>query len=312
MSSGRRVTFFLSRIGAVVAAVIVLIALLLSGLRLAINYAPELRAHTESFLSELLDVSLTLGGLHAEWTGRHPRIILEDVVLFDDDGAQALQLDELELRVALISSIRNRSPQLAEVSVSGLKLTVEREVDGGFRLRGFCDIEVGESGDEEALTPAPFSVRLKDVELVYIDRISGDQIEFGPSQLRLDSRGGRVRVAGALTLPDEIGGAVRFLAAWQGAYDSGEGELYAGLDAVRLGELRRWLPVDVADWPAIDGLFSGELWLGAEQGRIVYADGNVALTGLVDEQGVLAQRLGGRFNWRTTDAGWRLKVDRSM
>src|SRR5699024_10188163 len=87
-------------------AVLVLIALSMSALRLAVAYAPQLRGEVERVLTLALERPLTLGGIRASWAGLHPRLVLEDVRLAGEGSLANLEVPELEVDVDLLATLK--------------------------------------------------------------------------------------------------------------------------------------------------------------------------------------------------------------
>jgi len=99
-------------------AVLVLVAVSMSLLRLAVAHAPQLRGELERVLTIALERPLTLGGMRASWAGRHPRLILEDVRLAGEGSLASMEIPELEVDVDLWRSLRTMRLRLAQVTVS--------------------------------------------------------------------------------------------------------------------------------------------------------------------------------------------------
>ena len=84
------------------------------------------RPRIQSELSEALDTPVTLGRIDAGWKGWHPRFQLEDVVVVDEDGKQALRLPHIRATLSwqgLLSGL----PQFSYIEAKGLDIEARRD-----------------------------------------------------------------------------------------------------------------------------------------------------------------------------------------
>lgn len=309
----RRLRFAL---GATVVGALVLIAVSLSLLRVLVGQAPELRAEAEALLSEALGRELSLGGLDAEWVGRHPRLVLEQVRLGGPGPLTGMQVDELEVEIDLLRSLRELTLRPASVGVRGLSAVAELAADGSLKLTRLGEAEMpqltAESGDLGAL---PARIHLRGGRLQLIDLASGRRYLFPQLDLRLSNDGQHYVLGGYVRLPETLGRAVRFRVESEGLpgdLGSARGRLYVDAQALDLDGLSPLLQ-HLVELPRLRGQADAELWFDLQEGRLRDAAGRLAAARLAvraeDGWRTVAARAGGRFHWAGDETGWQLALN---
>lgn len=124
----------LRRVGQIVAALLLVMG---AAVTLALWHGGEmLRAALQARLQERLVPTLRLAA-PLEWQLHpQPQVIVRDVTLTEASGATVLALDELRLTLDG-AGLAQGSVDITSVDVDGLDLTLERDVDGGWRAVGW-------------------------------------------------------------------------------------------------------------------------------------------------------------------------------
>jgi len=316
VSFARRLRYALT---ATVVGALVLLAVAFSSLRVLVAYAPAFRGTVESVLGEVLDRPLTLGGLRAEWSGWHPRLILEQVRLQGEGAGRGQLVGELRVDIDLIGSLRTMQLKPAEIGVTGLTVTVQRDADGGWRVLKIGDLAFDRlDGEQDTPIPElPAQLHLSKGRLVLIDAVSQRTHQFSGLDLRLDSSRGRHALAGYVTLPEELGRNARFrieLSGLPGDGASPDGRLYLDVDSLNLDGVGKLLGPSSA-LPAMAGNVDAELWLDVERGKARALTGTFKSDRLRIKSGAssdwlsVAAQLSGRFRWQREADGWSLATD---
>lgn len=300
------------------AIALVLLAVGISLARVLIVYAPDFRAELENAVSQVLQRPITLGGLRARWTGRHPKLILQDVRLAGSGPAAGLQVDELEVSIDLLASLRERQLRPAELTLGGLRLTVLYGEDGSLKLTRIGDGQLPDLEPGEGPLPAlPAQVHLRAATVELVDAVSGRSHRFPQVDLWLRNDGSDYSLAGHLDLPPGLGRSARFRAEWTGltAPEGIDGRLYVDVRELNL-ETGSALLQRVVNLPPLRGEAEGELWFDVRAGALAQIAGRLDASNVrtpATEAGhrwqTLAGRLGGRFLWQREEAGWRLQAD---
>lgn len=307
-------------LAACLVAILVLVAVSMSLLRLAVAHAPQLRGELERVLTIALERPLTLGGMRASWAGRHPRLILEDVRLAGEGSLANMEIPELEVDVDLWRSLRTMRLRLAQVTVSDLLVHGEYQADGSLRLTRIGNAfvmtdQLGDTGPREL----PARLQLKNATVQLTDQLADSTYRLTAVDLTLDARAGNYALGGYIPLPATLGRSIRFRAEWRGG-DGSEalaGRFYVDARHLRLAPLspllERWLPI-----PAMQGSLDAELWADLTPQGLSQLGGQVAVfeLGLQSEAGgaatLVAGQAKGQFQWRQQQAGWELDVAELM
>lgn len=301
----RKLRYFLS---VAIATLLVLLAVAFILLRMLVAYAPDFRADAEALLSETLNRPITLGGLRAEWSGRDPRLILEDVSLAGEGALTGVGVQELEVSVDLWESLTEWRLVPGEITISGLDAAVLREADGKLRLR-IGDVWLAEVVGQQARLPRlPAGLHLRDARLEVDDRASGFHHRFEHIDLRLTSADDeRFVLAGSARLPTELGDSVAFRTEWQGMPRTPQevnARLYIDLRGANLAAAGYGLPA-----PALGGVLDAQLWAEVVAGAPVSASAVWQGQDMRVAAGHF-EELAGRASWQRQGQGWELRADR--
>lgn len=171
---------------------LVLLALLVSVVRLAPPLTGEYRDAVAGMLSERLGYRMSIGTLRLGLSGRQLRLRLERVVLDrPDDGTRALALKAIELDLDLRASLLSRAVRMSGVTLVGARLVLERGADGRIRVHG---LDALASDDPRALEGFLNQGRLDliESEILFVDPArGGKQLRLVETRLRLENAGER-------------------------------------------------------------------------------------------------------------------------
>jgi uncharacterized protein YhdP len=171
---------------------LVTVALLVSVVRLAPPLTGEHRDTIAGILSERLGYRMSIGTLRLGLSGWQPRLKLERVALDrPDDGTRVLALRAVELDLNLQASLSSRSLQIADITLVGAHLVLERGADGRIRMRG---LEALGGGDPRVLEGFLSQGRfdLIESEILFVDPArGGKQLRLVDTSLRLENAGQR-------------------------------------------------------------------------------------------------------------------------
>jgi uncharacterized protein YhdP len=137
------------------AAFIVLLALLVTAARLLLPQLGHYKDELEMQLSAAIGQPVSVSDFEIGWHGYGPRLFLHDVKLLDRSGKQALfGFEEAHIDVSLPSTLYRFQIALRDLTLTGIDLTVIRDVDGQTVLEGLALPEGGgnnNGGDSTAL-----------------------------------------------------------------------------------------------------------------------------------------------------------------
>jgi len=192
--------------------------MLMSGLAGALGYgwlrAPDYRAEIEAWAASVYDQPLSIGALETDWRGW--TVQLRDVRLFG--GAEAPRAEQVRLRIDPLASLWKRSPRLSQVELSGLTLTVMRELNGSIRVGGIASQR---GGFLDWVLKQPELV-IRDSHLTWDDRKAArSPLDLRQVELRIHNNGTHHLISLSTRLPPKLGGTVRI--AWHAVGDLREG-----------------------------------------------------------------------------------------
>lgn len=288
------------------AAALVLVAIAAVVLaQLALPWVERHPRTVERWLSERTQRPVTFDTLDTRWTRRGPMVRVTGLRIGEPDVA--VPVDSAEIQLAPYSGLLpGRS--LTELRLHGLSLTLQREDDGRWQVRGLP----GQGGPDED----PLSALEGLGELQIVDaRLALDAPSLSLShvlprvdlRMRVDRR--RVRAAAQAWV--EADGAPLDLRL-ELVRASGEGRAYV---AMPHNDLQVWSPLLAATGVAIDeGRGRLAAWLDLQERRVVSVTVDAAMDALTlrradaatDGAQVAFDGVRARLHWRPDGAGWRL------
>ena len=106
------------------------------------HYKPEV----ESLASHLLQRPVTINAIYANWSGLNPRLRLDNLIVYNQQGERALVLPEVVATVSWWSALTFQL-QLDHLEISRPDLEIERDADGGIFVGGiYVDTEKKDDG----------------------------------------------------------------------------------------------------------------------------------------------------------------------
>ncbi|MGH8592740.1 MAG: YhdP family protein [Gammaproteobacteria bacterium] len=192
--------------------------MLMTGLAAALGYgwlrAQDYRSEIQAWAASEYDQPLSIGALEIDW--RHWTVQLRNVRLLG--GAEAPRVEQVRLRINPLASLWKRSPRLSQVQLSGLTLTLMRELNGSIRVNGIASRR---GGFLDWVLKQPELV-IKDSHLTWDDRKAArSPLDLRPVELRIHNNGTHHLISLSTSLAHKLGGSVRI--AWQAVGDLREG-----------------------------------------------------------------------------------------
>ncbi|MEM7207426.1 MAG: YhdP family protein [Pseudomonadota bacterium] len=266
------------------AAVIVIIVAALFGVaRALLPFASDYRAELESYIASQLKTPVRIGEMDVEWHGWEPRIRLGQIALTSADGnIDLLRLRELFIELHLGRALLAENLQIANIQLDGVRVIVQRNLDGSFSLRGLggensATQEAG--GDTANLLGFMLLARridLLNATIVLSDAGRGIQYVFPNANVSAQNIGDQHRFYAQADLPDSLGERIELFLDFKG--DGGDpatlhGRSYISGQSLKLVELLQNLPA----LPVIvqSGSVDVEQWAQWSDGKLQEATTNV-------------------------------------
>ncbi len=286
-------------------AILVLMAVVGVAVGQLLPLAAEHPERIERWLSERAGRPVQFDRVETAWTRRGPRLALDNLRI--GAGRAAVPVGDAEILVSQYAGLLpGRS--FTELRVRGLDLTLERDANGRWQVRGLPGQQAG--GDPlDALQRLGelqvIGARLRvvapdlgvDAQLPRVHlrlRVDGERVRAG---MRAWVRGGDAPLEGALD------------------FDRGDGDGRAWF-AMRDASLGQWAPLlRFAGVETRAGTGRAQAWARLRGNRVVRVDADLALRGIelaasaptgAPEARATLSRLQGRARWRATESGWRV------
>lgn len=174
---------------------LVLVAILISVLRLSLPLTDGLREPIAAALSKRLGHPVQVGALSLRLAGWSPRLRLDDAVIGDSGGGEdVLRLQALEVDVDMVRSLREGELEVRALTLVGARLTARLRANGRIRIEGLAALETADPKFlRRFLRRGRLSLEESEVQLV-IDRLPHELPRLTDVRLRLDNAAGRHRL----------------------------------------------------------------------------------------------------------------------
>lgn len=277
---------------------------------------PNVDQHRESIaraIGHSLGQRVAIGRVSGNWDGLNPELLLEDVTLFDTNGAPALKLSRIEGTLSWFS-VAAWEPRFRSVELERPMLDIRRDANGALFVAGI-EMKKGEGGGFADWLLRQRRISVRQASLSWHDELRGaPPLRLAQVDFLLRNRGSRHRfglravppseLAGPLDLRGELfGGSLPSPAQWHG-------RLFLQVDSVDLDRWSPWLP---ATLPAPTGAGALRLWAQFREHRFTAAAADVHLAGvrvrLAPELPELElAALSGRIGWKDAPGGMEVST----
>lgn len=269
--------------------------------------------------SSALGRPVSIAHIEADWYGFHPRLLMSDVRILDQQGATALQFPQLKNTVSwnslLFGELRFRSLELESP-----QLLVRRDVQGNRFVAGIASDGQGEinsdAGGLDWLLRQSLIV-VRNARIVWQDELrNAPALTFEHVDLVIQNRRGHHRFALNVTPPAVLGSPVNLRADLVGDSfskpASWEGEIYARFEHTDVAAWRTWFDLPPTLKSGQGGL---RIWLGLSGG---VPDKFLADVDLHAVDARLAQnlpalslrRMQGRLGWQQSDGKFEVSGEK--
>lgn len=302
------------------AGALILLAVLLSIVRVLLPQADALQEDIEAWLGAALGREVSIGMLAAEWRGLNPRLVLEEVRVGAAGDEDSVRFGRADLELDTWRSLLRRGVYLRRLDLTDLRLTAVRGADGRIAIAGLSGREHA-AGAGFALPPLHGRMRLQDTELRWIDRAhpAGPREHlFTDGDFSLRSDGERHQLDGEVSPPVVLGQRMHLTV---DLVTPAEAPARADVFAEGVGlNLAAWLEGRTAAGLRVDaGIAEGRIWAEWRNAALQQVAGRVSLDGIAvmpvaadeasDQASPVASDLAANFRWRLVRGGWRLDAD---
>ena len=252
------------------AGLLVVVALLLTALRIAIAYVPHNEQKLRTWIERQTHMKFEYSRLDARLRWYGPEVVLRDLRVVAEDGSQTLfATREGSIGLDLWNFLRTGQFVAGRIRILEPRVTIVRLADGRIRLLGLRDRPADRPPFDFDRLPAG-RVIVDDATVVYRDLKTGRApLELTDLDVQLRRDRDFVVMEGNASLPGELGTQADFNARLKGTLDQLEhldARVEIDADTVRLAGLKDFLPPQVARPLAGSGHLRGVIAL--ERGKV--------------------------------------------
>lgn len=297
---------------------VILLAVVFALTHLALPWLAQHPERIAEFLSARLDRAVTIDHADGIWERNGPLLVLSNVHVAGAKAGQApLVIPQAELKINFFSWL-SRNQTWNEFRVTGLNLTLARDVAGAWQLRGLDTSGTPEGDDGNALFDLG-SLVLRNLTFTIDDAMANRELAFGADEVRLINSGGEHRVlASVRCLEAPQAPPLDVLANYNS--DDGTAEVYFGGRQLDLASILHRYPLAGVVLERAGG--RAQIWTWWQGAQLVDARAEIDLSGVVltgatpiplDGSRQIQARVG--FDriafgarWQRNEHGWRADV----
>lgn len=228
------------------AGILVLAAVASSIVRLYPSLYQDYLPAIQKSISSLVGKPVRIETIHVEWHGYDPQVTVHGLSV-DTDGSgqeQLLLAEKAVVSVDLFRSLIDGEIAVTELQLDGGNLEILRTDDQRIVMNGI-DISERISARTGVDGAGGFRVKLVDTSIDYRDDVLDLDLRAERSNVVFDFKGGKLRLASSLHLPDAQGTSLALAADMEGleqGLDGVRGTLYVKGDRITIGLLGRFFP----------------------------------------------------------------------
>ena len=260
-----------------IAALVLLAAVAITGIRLALPDIGRYKSAVETWATEEMENSVIVDSISAEWQGWIPSLSLRGVHLRNRDGTEnIISFDTATVEISPLMSLWTLQPVPRRIVISGLQVSVSRLADGALLVEGIGDAHGGQQNEFAEWLFGQDRIEVQDTAIIWVDhKLGQDPIHLTGVRLAIQTDGARSQVTGELVLPGKYGENMRFALDATGAIWTSDwsGEIYAAATQVNPDSwYREYRPRQIT--PA-GGSADLELWSTWDKAKPVGLQGHV-------------------------------------
>jgi len=301
----------------VLIASVLLVAALVLGLRYwVLPNIDDHRLTIAAAISRAANQHITIGSIQGEWDGLRPRLILQDVRLYDRTGVERLALESVDSTVSWASLLAGE-PRFYSIEITHLSLEVRRDATGKLVVAGFqlAENNQGEGGLSNWLLEQR-QIVLRDTDLTWVDEtLGGEPLVLKDVEFRVDKLFTRHRFGLRAVPPLEVASPVDLRGDVSGStfadFKGWQGQLYLQLGYADLAALRKWFPLPLQVSNGVGGM---RVWMNFAEGRVRNLTADAELSGVQlrlqpDLPELELAQVQGRLIWKEGRTGMELAAE---
>ena len=264
------------------AAIIILAAVLMSIAHLMTPLLNRHRADLEVWASQILQVPIAIGEVHADWRGNIPELTLTHVFTLDKNTHKpAFDIREIKIGFQVFSSLWKRQFIIQDIIISGADLTVLQDASGGLTIKDLdLPVEMGKANQSyqllsilDWLFSQPY-LALREID-VHLQLYNSESREFTIKKVSLINSRDDHQINGNFILHQEIPTEIRSHINWTGNLsDPDHIQCHAYLDLEGFS-LSQWIKETglglnkiFSGWQLHQGIGGAEIWVDWDNAQL--------------------------------------------
>ncbi len=304
-----------------VGAIVLLVAISVTLIRLALPAIGEYRHEIQAWVSDYMGYPVVIRTMQADWKGWTPQLSLTDIDLLDKTTNRRITgFAMARIEIDPLPTLLQRQFIPRRLIISGMQLAITRLASGAILIEG-VNIDAGASHtDHSELADWLFKqhrIVIQNADIVWTDtKHQQPPIQLSHVSLTLQTDNGRIQIDGDCELPAEYGRSMTFAFDAVGDLPSSDwsGDMYLEAHEISLDDWPDHWPghYRLADVTIAGGQADMKLWGNWQEGHISNIQGELRHTGLVVRAGTESlpiDALSYRFyGQRNQHKDWHLRV----
>jgi len=277
---------FKSIIGYSFAAVVIIVALSISGLRFLLTTADLYQEEVETFASGLLEQPVKIGNMDAKLSGLVPTLIFKDVELISKQ--KSFLLSRIDVGISFKSLLLRQEIIPTQLTIRGMNINVARTKKGKYKVEGVTIDNLKKTIPEGKSESSIFErwlllrseISIVDSSIILKDE-QGDRLkwEFTDVNILLKNSGARHQLSLTAKPPKFLGGKIDLSLDIEGDIsesDSWKARFFVESNKINLKPLQKY--ISNKDIKFNSGIAKIKLWADVDRGEVSQFSGDVALS----------------------------------
>ncbi len=288
--------------------VVVILAVLMGGMRLAIVNIEYFKSEIEYLLTRDAAPGIVFTGLNGDMNRFNPVVGIENVSITLPDRSQPLFIDRLTIELDLWASLRERTPVVLEIAGKLEKLELLKDKSGKWWSNEIALSDSGggvsPSGFNSLLTLFPRYLKLGLNRLIIRDQVNDATHQLDRVEAQIINRKDQFFMQFSAALPDQLGRGVLI----KSVVGPDRSLIYVNSSDLRLSPVAGLLGLDT--WGLKQGGLDGEVWINMSGFKLLAVNGNLMLkNGMVQvspDKPPLSISYKSRFSAVNRPSSWRV------
>ncbi len=284
---------------------VVLVAVLLSAIRLSLPHVDSINAHVSKLLSERLNAEVSIEQLQGDWGNEGPTLELINLSIFDN-SENAFMVEQLTISLDLFESFAQMNLITHEFALRNASLTLLPQAT--------YDLD-SNSDNVDALVPLLKTLFIEQLTYFSIDNLTiqlltdGYKQNYRIAELKWLNRDDQHTGIGSILSADSQFELATLSIALTGGADNLEGQIHFAADALPVRDL---LPIKLREHVSQSSVLSSSAWVDIQANRITQVTGNVEPSNiLIQNNEQLLTIMTDQFNWvmRPENEYWSVSLN---